>query len=173
MLLLLLPNIITMFRIIATPAICILISYEVYFYSCILFASACLSDFLDGYIARAYKMTSKFGQHFDSFADKFLITSVSIALLQNRIVCDFHVIPIYMIIARNLLMYFMRNYMNSAKKKNIESNMMGKCTTFIQMVSMFFLIGGLIKLGLAMLWASMICAVISFIGYFIHVLNSD
>lgn len=166
-----LPNIITMFRIIVTPIVCILISYGCTFYGCILFALACISDFFDGYVARTYKMTSKFGQHFDSFADKFLITSVSISLIQNRVVSGIHVIPIYMIIGRNLIMYFIRNYINSAKKYNIGSNIIGKHTTFIQMLSMVLLIGGIVRMGLVVIWISMTSAVLSFALYCLRAIN--
>ncbi|WP_187440001.1 CDP-alcohol phosphatidyltransferase family protein [Candidatus Cytomitobacter primus] len=161
-----LPNAITIFRIIIAPIICVLISYELSIYACVCFIAACTSDFFDGYTARLYKLSSKFGQHFDSFADKFLITSISIALVQNQIVRGVNVVPIYVIVSRNLAMYFIRNYVNEVKHKNIIVNSFGKFTTFAQMVSISLLIVGFAQIGNYILWFSMISSLYSFGIYF-------
>ncbi len=160
-----LPNMITMFRIIVSPIICVLISYELKFEASLLFFIACLSDFFDGYIARLYNMSSKFGQHFDSFADKLLITSVLIALIQEGVIRSFLLVPAYLIIVRNLIMYFIRNYFNSEKKYNIPVNALGKITTFFQMISITLIISNYSLIGGFLFWISMILTLISFLFY--------
>jgi len=72
----------TYFRIIAGPIIFFLIivlqSYGIAL-SLLLFASA--SDYLDGYLARKYSLTSVLGAVLDPIADKILITFVLIGLI--------------------------------------------------------------------------------------------
>ncbi len=160
-----LPNMITMFRVISAPIICIFIIYGLKFEAASLFLLSCFSDFLDGYVARMYSMTSKFGQHFDSFADKMLITLVLLTLLQKHIISGFHVIPVYVIIMRNLVIYFIRNYINEIKQKNIAVHTLGKITTCIQMCSMTLLIFDFSCIGNALLWIAMTLSVISLINY--------
>ena len=71
----------TYFRIIAGPIIFFLIMVQSYgsALSVLLLASA--SDYLDGYLARKYSLTSVLGAVLDPIADKILITFVLIALV--------------------------------------------------------------------------------------------
>ena len=74
-------QILTYFRIIAGPIIFFLIMVQSYgsALSVLLLASA--SDYLDGYLARKYSLTSVLGAVLDPIADKILITFVLIALV--------------------------------------------------------------------------------------------
>lgn len=155
-----------MFRILSTPVICLLVLHDIKFYASFLCVLACLSDFLDGYIARLYGLSSNIGQHLDSFADKLLVSSILIVLMQRGVIYGVHTVTIYMIISRNLLMYFMRNYLNSQRQINLKSNKFGKFTTLMQMLSINLFLFNMENLGLYILWLSMATTIGSFINYY-------
>ena len=57
-----------------------------YFIAGALFIIASLTDFLDGYIARKYKMVTDLGKMLDAIADKFLVNSVLIILASQGLI---------------------------------------------------------------------------------------
>ena len=57
-----------------------------YFIAGGLFIIACLTDFLDGFIARKYKMITDLGKMLDAIADKFLVNSVLIILSSQGLI---------------------------------------------------------------------------------------
>lgn len=81
-----LPNKITMLRVILIP-------FFVFFMLCgdmvpgaeyiavVIFVAASLTDTLDGYIARKYKLVSNFGKFMDPLADKLLVSSALICFV--------------------------------------------------------------------------------------------
>lgn len=64
------PNIITLSRIISTPLITYSLIHQDYTTSISLFSYAAISDFLDGFIARRFKMNTRLGSILDPLADK-------------------------------------------------------------------------------------------------------
>ncbi len=80
------PNILTISRIICTPIIVILflvpIPYGIgKFVALGIYILGCLTDFVDGYIARKYGLVSDFGKFMDQIADKFITTTALILVL--------------------------------------------------------------------------------------------
>ena len=68
-------NKITLLRVVLVPVFMIL-AYTGYLTAAfIVYVAACLSDFLDGYIARHYDQTSDFGKFADPLADKMLVVA--------------------------------------------------------------------------------------------------
>jgi CDP-diacylglycerol---glycerol-3-phosphate 3-phosphatidyltransferase len=70
-----LPNHLTLFRICVVPVLFVLYPIDIFavkFFCGVLFAVASITDWLDGYIARKYKMESKLGEILDPLADKML-----------------------------------------------------------------------------------------------------
>ena len=71
----------TYFRILSAPIIFLLIVLlNFYGWAIIFFFLASFSDYLDGYLARKYNHSSKFGAILDPIADKILITFLIISL---------------------------------------------------------------------------------------------
>lgn len=74
------PNLLTVLRIAAVPALILLLTYDMYKASLLLFALAGISDGLDGYIAKKYHYQTQLGAILDPVADKALIISCFVML---------------------------------------------------------------------------------------------
>ena len=84
------PNLISFFRILLVPCLVAiyflpnsyLSLYEKDFIATAIFILAALSDWLDGYLARRLNQTSKFGAFIDPVADKFIVITALILLVE-------------------------------------------------------------------------------------------
>lgn len=87
----LVPNILSLTRIGLSPVICFMLlthgdgARKGAFF---LFVLACITDYMDGYIARHQKQSSRFGMVLDPFADKCLTASISFTLMYAQL-CSF------------------------------------------------------------------------------------
>lgn len=75
-----LPNLLTISRLVATPVIGYLVVQGHAFYALGLFAYSCVTDFVDGYIARRYNMHTVVGSIIDPMADKALMMTLATCL---------------------------------------------------------------------------------------------
>ncbi|WP_228444806.1 CDP-diacylglycerol--glycerol-3-phosphate 3-phosphatidyltransferase [Mycoplasma tullyi] len=106
----------------------------------ILFVIASFSDFLDGYLARKYKLISNYGKVFDPIADKLLINSVLIYFAYLGVVNFYLVI---LLILRDIYVDGLRVFV-STKKIVVPANIFGKLKTVVQMIAIiitFFVAG--------------------------------
>ncbi|KAL5121706.1 hypothetical protein ACEQ8H_000393 [Pleosporales sp. CAS-2024a] len=78
-----LPNFLTLTRLIATPMVGYLIIHNHHLEAFSLFTYAALSDLLDGWIARKWKLQTVVGSVVDPMADKFLMTTLVTCLAVN------------------------------------------------------------------------------------------
>lgn len=69
-----LPNILTGLRLIAAPALAVLLLHAMYNAALGIFVFAGLSDVADGYLAKRFKLATRFGRYMDPAADKLLMT---------------------------------------------------------------------------------------------------
>lgn len=67
------PNKITILRIILVPVFMLLLYCKLPYWALAVYIIACLSDHLDGHIARKYNMITDFGKFMDPLADKMLV----------------------------------------------------------------------------------------------------
>lgn len=106
-----------------------------------LYTLGCVTDFLDGYIARHYKLESNFGKFLDPVADKIFIATVLISLVANGNLHGFWVIPVLLILCREFLISGLREFFGP---KNIQFpvSQLAKWKTGIQMFALGFLIMG-------------------------------
>ncbi len=80
-----LPNFITGVRILSLPLIFLFITEGEMLKSFILTASAALSDWLDGYLARKTGSVSRIGEVIDPFADRLMVLTITFALAKVRV----------------------------------------------------------------------------------------
>ncbi len=129
------PNLLSFSRILATVIIFVLVLINTpwaYLIATLLFVLGSATDFLDGYLARRYKLVSPLGIFLDLTADKVFVSAVLIALVQVGLVPAWIVA---IIVAREFLVTGLRS-MASAKGKVIPAGKWGKQKTLITMIAM-------------------------------------
>ena len=138
-----LPNILTAARIAAIP-IFILIYFlpfeHAHLVATVLYGLACITDMLDGYLARHLKLTTPLGAFLDPVADK-LIVVVPIILVLGHGTLGYITLPSIIIIGRELAISALREWMAGiGKRSSVAVNFYGKIKTILQMIA----VGGLI-----------------------------
>ncbi len=92
-----LPNKITIFRVIMIPIFLVfMLVPEIPYGNCIaaaVFVVACLSDALDGYLARKNNLVTNFGKFMDPLADKLLVCSALICFVELSYICLLYTSP--------------------------------------------------------------------------------
>ncbi len=141
-----LPNKLTLLRMLLVPVFMVFVSMGQYgtadfdttwyLVAGVVFAAASFTDFLDGYLARKWKMVTDFGKFADPLADK-LLTTVAFLYMMRDGVCSPVVLAI--ILAREFAVSGLRMVAASAKDgKVIAANMWGKVKTVMQMLTIIF-----------------------------------
>lgn len=103
-----------------------------------LFALAGITDFFDGYLARAWKVDSKIGRLFDPIADKLLVAT-AIVLLVHFDRAD--IIPSLIIICREIFVSGLREFLAEINVR-VPVSRLAKIKTAVQMLAIFLLILG-------------------------------
>lgn len=79
------PNLLTLIRIVMIPLFLLVTSFSNelswHVFAAIIFAVASLTDYLDGYLARKWRVVTNFGKFADPLADKMLVMSAFIMLV--------------------------------------------------------------------------------------------
>lgn len=138
-----LPNKITLFRFITIPFLlaAVLINFPYHWsVSLVIYFLACMSDKVDGIIARKRNLVTDFGKLMDPLSDKTLVMTAFIIMVKLGY-CD--VVCFSLMLAREFLVSGIR-MIASTKGKVIAANKFGKAKTFLQMAST-----GIIFLSLA------------------------
>ena len=166
-----LPNLLTLSRILAVPILVFLlwrptpIDYAITF---VLYCIVGITDYFDGYLARAQGRISRLGQFLDPIADKIMVVAVIVMLISTRqanveepIIHDFHIIPALVILLREIIVSGLREFL-APLNVSMPVSRLAKWKTTFQLVSLGALIlGGAFpgepwvhSTGLASLWAA-------------------
>ncbi len=121
------PNLLTVIRFLLIPLCGYYLYNELYFIAGAIFVIACLTDLLDGYIARKYNMVTNFGKLADPAADKLLLITVLFILSVNSSVPL--VIPV-IVFTKELLMGI-GGLVLLKNRYVVSSNVFGKIAAFI------------------------------------------
>jgi CDP-diacylglycerol--glycerol-3-phosphate 3-phosphatidyltransferase len=138
-----LANLLTLFRIAAIPVVVIC------FYSsmpharpiaAILFGIAAVTDIIDGWVARRFGQTSRFGEFLDPVADKLMVSIVLVMLVQAESGW-FEDIIAMIIIGREITISALREWMATiGERANVRVSMAGKIKTTLQMFGIAFMV---------------------------------
>ena len=140
------PNILTNLRIIFVPIICLMIYVEYHnicgitslkYVIVALTALVCLTDCLDGKIARKYNVITPYGKCMDPIADKLLVLSLIMMLLYTHKVW---LLPALIILFREIFISGVREFCSREKQISIPVSKMAKYKTILQMTSLVFLL---------------------------------
>ncbi len=160
-----LPNILTLSRIFAVPILVALLWHPGWQPGYLLaFALYCLvgiTDYFDGYLARAQGTVSKLGVFLDPIADKIMVAAVIIMLVATHDIAGWHVIAAIIILLREIAVSGLREFL-AQLRVSMPVTKLAKWKTTFQLVALGALIlaGGFpeaawIKLvGLVSLWAA-------------------
>lgn len=127
-----LPNYITLIRVVLIPFFINLMIYGYYREALMVFVAACVTDALDGLIARLTRTKTELGAFLDPMADKFLIMSAFVTLV---LLGKLPVWLVIIVVSRDvilglgsLVIYF------TGHTLTIQPSLLGKTTTFMQLV---------------------------------------
>lgn len=171
-----LPNKLTIFRMILVPVFVFLLladfipidlQYRRYI-ALVVFIIASSTDALDGYIARKYNMVTNFGKFMDPLADKLLVCSALISMIQLG---DIPAWIVIVIIARE---FIITGFRTLAVEQNIviAAGVWGKLKTIAQMVMIIVILPNINIEGFnivenILIYLSLILAIISALDYLI------
>ena len=136
-----LPNKLTLFRVFLIPIFVIIMMLDIpskYLIACVIFIVASITDMLDGKIARKYNLVTDFGKFMDPLADKLLVISALICMIEVELVPGWMVI---IIVARELSVSILRA-IAAADGTVIAAGKSGKLKTVTQMYAIIFLLIG-------------------------------
>ncbi len=137
-----LPILLTLSRILAVPLFVLLMwwpSWVTYSFAFLMFCLAGITDYIDGYLARAQGTVSKLGIFLDPIADKIMVVAVIIMLIHNGQIHGLSVIPALIIILRELAVSGLREFLATAQV-SLPVSQLAKWKTAFQMVALGALI---------------------------------
>ena len=171
------PNIITFIRISLIPIILYLLFSEnpnIVLIAGLLFIVSSVSDYFDGYLARTLNQSSKLGTLLDPIADKLLIASVIVVLVDTGVISNIHVVPAIIILLREIAISGLREFL-AKLNTDMPVSKLAKYKTTFQMVSLSILIISLgfelndmlWNIGLITLWIAAIITLLSGYNYMV------
>lgn len=171
-----LPNLLTLSRIVTVPLLVALMWYPGWELGWgLAFALYCLmgvTDYFDGYLARAQGAVSKLGIFLDPIADKIMVAAVILMLVGTRheaaSITGVHLIPALVILLREIMVSGLREFL-AGLRVSVPVSQLAKWKTTLQMIALGALIlaGALpiypwIKLvGLVSLWGAAVLTLIT------------
>ena len=169
-----LPNKLTMFRVILIPFFVLFMLVDITtvdkWIALGIFIIASLTDLLDGKIARKYNLVTNFGKFMDPLADKLLVCSALICLVELAKIPAWMVI---IIIAREFIISGFR-LIAADNGVVIAASYWGKFKTTFQMVMICLLIADIAAISIitnVITWIALVLTVISLVDYLVK--NKD
>ncbi len=179
-----LPNLLTYGRIVAVPALVLCFYVESYagrWVSLAVFIAASVSDFFDGYLARAWQQQSAIGRMLDPIADKLLVATALMLLVWDGTIGGWSLLAAIVILAREISVSGLREFLAEVRV-SVPVSRLAKWKTTMQMVAIGFLLAGpagdrllryeffglglVTYIGLLLLWISALITLYTGYDYF-------
>ncbi|MCB1472698.1 MAG: CDP-diacylglycerol--glycerol-3-phosphate 3-phosphatidyltransferase [Rhodobiaceae bacterium] len=139
-----LPNLLTYARIAAVPLFvaCFFVEgHTARWVALAIFIAASVTDFLDGYLARAYDQHSSLGRMLDPIADKLLVAAALLALTYVGTIGGFSLWAALVILSREILVSGLREFLAEVRV-SVPVSRLAKWKTALQMTAIGFLVAG-------------------------------
>ena len=158
-----LPNYLTYARLVAIPTLMVSFYYAPPVTTSLIFVSASVTDWLDGYLARRWQVTSAWGAFLDPVADKLLVAA-ALVLLGGRYGASVAV-PSALILLREVAVSALREW-TAARGQRVAVGWQGKYKTALTLVAVSWLLYTKCRLNMMLLWLSTVLTITSGIEYF-------
>ncbi|MDH2328508.1 CDP-diacylglycerol--glycerol-3-phosphate 3-phosphatidyltransferase [Cereibacter sp. SYSU M97828] len=140
-----LPNVLTVLRLLAAPGVALMF---LYFHrpwadwaALALFVGAAITDWFDGYLARAWKQESNFGRMMDPIADKAMVIIALVIITGYSGMNPWLILPVTVILFREVFVSGLREFLGS-KAGLLHVTKLAKYKTTMQMVAIAVLFLG-------------------------------
>ena len=133
-----LPNVLTVTRLLAAPGLAVMFLYFTRpyadWFALILFVVAALTDWVDGYLARAWKQETKLGTMLDPIADKAMVIIALMVIVGFSSMSPWLVLPATVILFREVFVSGLREYLGDTAG-TLKVTVLAKWKTTAQMVA--------------------------------------
>jgi cardiolipin synthase len=166
-----LPNILTYGRLAAIPAVVALLFWPEDRWSrwiaLAIYIAAAVTDYLDGYFARAYAQQSALGRMLDPIADKLLVAACLLMLVADETIRHSALWAAIVILSREILVSGLREFL-AELKVGVPVSRVAKWKTTLQLIAIGFLIAGpagetvlpgTILIGTGLLWVAAVLTI--------------
>jgi len=150
-----------------------------------IFLAASITDFIDGYLARALQQQSSLGTMLDPIADKLLVAAALLLLAADETIAGISLFAAVIILSREILVSGLREFL-ATLQVSVPVTQLAKWKTAIQMTAITFLLCGpegrelfwfTSELGIVLLWIAAMLTLYTGYDYFKagmhHVIAAD
>ena len=133
-----LPNILTLLRLVAAPVVAVMFLYFTRpyadWFALVLFVSAAVTDWFDGYLARAWGQETKLGAMLDPIADKAMVVIALMVIVAFSSWSPWLVLPATLILFREVFVSGLREYLGDVAG-TLKVTQLAKWKTTLQMIA--------------------------------------
>lgn len=176
------PNMLTYGRVVAVPLVAACLFVQVIYESGLwlrwvaltIFVIAAITDYFDGYLARALSQQSAIGRMLDPIADKLLVGVVLLMLAADGTILGWSLWAAVVILSREILVSGLREFL-AELQVSVPVTQLAKWKTALQLVAVGFLIAGpagdqvipfVTQVGIGLLWIAALLTLYTGFDYF-------